>query len=179
MQDEFAPPERWSEVVAGVVWGLGLLAVAGALLAGAVAVLARAGWIRRQPARRLFLLPAVFAGTGAAIVAVALVPNLGDGRERADCATFTVRRGDWTSRDPDVRLRSAEAIGRCDALKGVTAAEVEAKLGAPRARLPAAEGSPARTVWTYPVRDRLDERHGPTELQVQLSGGQVLRAGLR
>ena len=75
-----------------MTWGLGLLAVAGALLAGAVAVLARAGWLRRQPARRLFLLPAVFAGTGAAIVAVVLVPNLGDGRERADCATFTVRR---------------------------------------------------------------------------------------
>ncbi|HYH88610.1 MAG TPA: hypothetical protein VEX67_05220 [Solirubrobacteraceae bacterium] len=128
-------------------------------------MLARAGWLRRQPARRLLLLPAVFAGIGAAIVAVVLVPKLGDGRERADCATFTIRRDDWTSQDPDVRLRSAEAIDRCDVLRGMTATEVEQRLGPP-ARLPPAADSPSREVWSYAVRDRLDEDDGPTDLWV-------------
>jgi len=32
--DEFGPPDRWADVAAGVAWGLGLLALGGALLAG-------------------------------------------------------------------------------------------------------------------------------------------------
>ena len=94
----------------GIAFGLGLLALAGALLAGVVAVLARQSRRRLPPDP-----PAAITGVGAVIVAAPLLPHLGDGRERADCATFAVRRADWTSRDPDVRLRSADAIGvlRC------------------------------------------------------------------
>ena len=168
---EFGPPDTWESMAGGIASGLGLLALAGALLAGVVALLGR------QPLRRLLLIPAAVVGVGAAIVAATLLPRLDEGRERAECSTFEVERADWTSRDPDVRLRSADAIAYCEPLVGVPRAEVERLLGPPAGQDTAPEDLRGELVLRYPVRDVRD-RTNPRELHVVLAGGSVISANL-
>ena len=131
----------------------------------------------RQPLRRVLVIPAVITGVGAAIVAATLLPRLDEGRERAECATFEVERADWTSRDPDVRLRSADAIAYCEPLAGVARTEVERLLGPPAAQDTAPADLRGELVLRYPVRDVRD-RTNPRELHVVLAGGSVISANL-
>jgi len=51
----------------------------------------------------------------------------------ADCDTFTVRRADWRATD-SARWRSAEALARCETLRGRPATTVRRRLGAPDRR---------------------------------------------
>jgi hypothetical protein len=168
---EFGPPDTWGAMAGGIAFGLGLLAVAGALVAGVVALLGR--W----PLRRLLLIPAAVTGVGAAIVAVTLLPRLDEGRERAECATFEVERADWTSRDPEVRLRSADVIAHCEPLAGMARADVERLLGPPPAHDTAPADLRGDLVLRYPVRDVRDPTN-PRELQVVLAGDDVISANL-
>jgi hypothetical protein len=85
----------------------------------------------------------------------------------ADCDTFKVRRADWRATD-SARWRSAEAIARCETLRGRSADAVRRRLGAPDRR------GPSSWVYFNAAGGDADRRH----LRVVFYGGRVSAARL-
>jgi hypothetical protein len=154
-------PDTWGEVASGAVWTLAIAVVVSLLAGCALALLCFAARRRWPRGRAVQLLPATIVGGTAVGLAVMIVPNLGEGRARIDCDTYTFDRAAWASGGV-ARADQARALDRCDALVGRTPAQVRALLGAPPHEGPALEN---RRWWGY---DGLD---------VEFEDGRVARVG--
>lgn len=154
-------PDTWGDVAWGGVWSL-VLAVVVSLPAGcALALLSFAVRTRWPRSRHVSLLPATIVGGTVAGLAIMIVPNLGQGRARIACDTYTFDRAAWKS-GTLAHADQARALDRCGALAGATRARVHALLGAPVDVGPALQG---HRWWGY---DGLD---------VEFEDGRVVSVG--
>jgi hypothetical protein len=125
-------PDTWGDVVeAGAGALLGGIVLGG--FAGLIVAAAARGLARRPGPWRL--------GTGGAAAGLVLVavlvglaqwPHHDEGWERADCDGFAFRPADWRSPSSGTRQRTADALGRCGTLDGLTEAQVRERLGTGR-----------------------------------------------
>jgi hypothetical protein len=153
--DPFEPDGEWCCVPD--TWGGVAAAMAGAVLVGALVGAAgglSAAFAARVAARRPRVMVAIAGGAAAGVIlsvvtiAAAQVPDLDRARERADCDTFRLKRIEWRAESARIRLRAADGIVRCDALRGKRVSVVRPLLGAPPRRL-----HPSRGVLIYPAPD--------------------------
>ncbi|HWK26374.1 MAG TPA: hypothetical protein VNS09_07430 [Solirubrobacter sp.] len=138
-------PDTWSEVVVGVGWTLGYALADALLVCVGVALVVWATRGRWPRVTRLAYVPVAGVGAVAAILAVVLIPQLGEGRTPPDCDTFAFSRSGWRSTDEDAQKSNAYGIAHCRLVEGRTMAEVRDLLGRPSTSGQTGE----RTYWSY------------------------------
>jgi len=172
------PPGSWGDVAYLGAAGLLIVAIAAGLFAGALALGVWSVRHRRLRRSTLLRIPAAATALAAVVLAGFVLANLGDARMATPCSTFVLRPADWRSPDPDRRLRTAEAIGRCGVLEGKRPREVAAALGRPDERERSSDAGVSR-YWRFAgIPDaRRPERPSQT-LIVAFSRGRVASAYL-
>jgi hypothetical protein len=124
-------PDTWGHTLMLALFAAIMIAIAVLLCAVVVSLTMRVfvdhGLPRKTLARSPYLALALFA------VALPVGWIVDTPRLRADCETFRVQRADWRATD-SARWRAAEAIARCQPLRGRRAGAVRRLLGAPDRR---------------------------------------------
>lgn len=126
-------PNTWGEVIEGLGWALLLVALAGVLVAAAMALLARVSSQARPSLKRLALVPGAAIAIAGVIFAIGLVSLAGEGRDLPDCDGFRFDRTAWNSPQDDTRLAMTWGLAECGTLQGRTTSQVQSMLGPPLA----------------------------------------------
>jgi len=156
-------PDSWGQTVVLAVFAAAVIVLAALLcvlvFSLALKVVLGAGLSRTTLARAPRVALALY------LLALPVGWIVDSPRLRAECDTFTVRRADWRATD-SARWRSAEAIARCETLRGRAAGTVRRRLGAPDRRDPSS--------WVY--FNAADREANRRHLRIVFQDGRVSAA---